>query len=306
MSDEIIIFDRAAVRSHRERAAAAPATTRFLHRAVTERLVDRLHDVRHDFARVLDLGAGDGALSGLLAEAGRSADIVSFDPAFGFARRLPMAVVGEEEALPFRAHSFDLVVSALGLHWTNDLPGALLQLRHILKPDGLLLATLFGGRTLWELQEVLIVAELEVASGAAPRVSPFADVPDCGALLQRAGFALPVVDSETLTVTYPHLFALMQDLRAMGETNAQQTRQRGATRRALFLRAAELYRERFGDGAGRIPATFQLINLTGWAPAAGQPKPLKPGSAAARLADALGSEERPAGDAVPPLRRDGD
>ncbi|HEV2675180.1 MAG TPA: methyltransferase domain-containing protein [Aliidongia sp.] len=299
MSDDIIIFDRAAVRRHRERSALFPGDTRFLHRAVQERLIDRLNDVRHRFARVLDLGVGDGGLAALLAEAGQAPDIVSFDPAWRFARQQPMGVVGEAEALPFRAASFDLVVSALGLHWTNDLPGALLQLRHILKPDGLLLATLYGGRTLWELQEVLMQAEIEVAGGAAPRVSPFADVPDCGALLQRAGLALPVVDSETLTVTYPHLFALMQDLRAMGETNAQAARQRGGSRRALFLRAAEIYRERFGDADGRVPATFQLINLTGWAPAASQQQPLKRGSATARLADALGTEERPAGDAVP-------
>jgi SAM-dependent methyltransferase len=299
MSDDIIIFDRAAVRRHRERAALFPADTRFLHRAVQERLADRLNDVRHRFARVLDLGAGDGGLADLLAQGGQTPDIVSFDPAWRFARRHGMGLVGEAEALPFRAASFDLVVSALGLHWTNDLPGALLQLRHILKPDGLLLATLFGGRTLWELQEVMMQAELDVSGGAAPRVSPFADVPDCGALLQRAGLALPVVDSETLTVTYPHLFALMKDLRAMGETNAQVARQRCCSPRALFLRAAELYRERFGDADGRIPATFQLINLTGWAPAASQQQPLKRGSATARLADALGTEERPTGDAVP-------
>lgn len=298
MSDDIIIFERAAVRRHRERAALFPAETRFLHRAVQERLIDRLNDVRHRFARVLDLGVGDGGLAALLAETGQTSEIVSFDPAWRFARQHSAGVVGEAEALPFRAASFDLVVSALGLHWTNDLPGALLQLRHILKPDGLLLATLYGGRTLWELQEVLMQAELEVAGGAAPRVSPFADVPDCGALLQRAGLALPVVDSETLTVTYPHLFALMQDLRAMGETNAQAARQRGGTRRALFLRAAELYRERFGDADGRIPATFQLINLTGWAPAASQQQPLKRGSATARLADALGTEEHKTGDRV--------
>ncbi|HLZ67160.1 MAG TPA: methyltransferase domain-containing protein [Aliidongia sp.] len=298
MTDDIIIFDRAAVRRHRERSALFPAETRFLHRAVQERLVDRLNDVRHRFARVLDLGVGDGGLAALLAETGQTPGIVSLDPAWRFARQHEASLVGEAEALPFRAGSFDLVVSALGLHWTNDLPGALLQLRHILKPDGLLLATLYGGRTLWELQEVLMQAELEVSGGAAPRVSPFADVPDCGQLLQRAGFALPVVDSETLTVTYPHLFALMQDLRAMGETNAQALRRRGASRRALFLRAAEIYRERFGDAEGRIPATFQLINLTGWSPAASQPQPLKRGSATARLADALGTEERPTGDKV--------
>jgi len=299
MSDDILVFDQRAVRLHRERSALFPAAERFLHRAVLERLADRLNDVRHRFSHVLDLGIGDGGLADLLAETGQHPQIIAFDPAWRFARQHGLAVVGETEALPFRGQSFDLVVSALGLHWTNDLPGALLQLRHILKPDGLLLATLYGGRTLWELQEVLMQAELDVSGGAGPRVSPFADVPDCGSLLQRAGFALPVVDSETLTVTYPHLFALMRDLRAMGETNAQRQRRRGGTARALFLRAAELYRERFGDAEGRIPATFQLINLTGWAPDASQQQPAKRGSATVRLAEALGAEERPAGDIVP-------
>jgi SAM-dependent methyltransferase len=209
-------------------------------------------------------------------------------------------VVGEEEALPFAAGSFDLVVSTLGLHWTNDLPGALWQICRVLRPDGLLLAVLFGGETLWELREALTRAELEIASGAAPRISPFADLRDAGGLLQRAGFALPVVDGELLTVTYPDVFALMRELRALGETNALRTRLRRPTARAIFLRAAEIYRQRFGDAAGRIPASFQIITLTGWAPAAGQPQPLRPGSATTRLAEALGTVERKAGEAARP------
>jgi NADH dehydrogenase [ubiquinone] 1 alpha subcomplex assembly factor 5 len=299
MTDEIIIFDRTAVRAHRERAAALPAEARFLHHEMQARLVDRLNDVKPRFERVLDLGCGDGKLGARMAEAGRHPYIVSLDAARRYAARAAVAVVAEEEALPFAQASFDLVMSNLSLHWTNDLPGALWQICRVLRPDGLMLATLYGGQTLWELREALMQAELEVASGVAPRVSPFADVRDAGALLQRAGFALPVADSEMLTVTYPNALALMRDLRGMGETNAVCLRPHGFTRRGVLLRAAEIYGERFGDGKGRIPATFQVITLTGWAPDESQPKPLRPGSAKARLADALGAVEQPTGDAVP-------
>jgi SAM-dependent methyltransferase len=302
MTDEILVFDRAAVRAHRERAALLPRADRFLRDEVQARLVDRLNDVKPRFELALDLGGGDGGLAPLMAAAGRSARIVTLDPARRFAVRQADAVIGEEEALPFAAGSFDLVVSTLGLHWTNDLPGALWQICRVLRPDGLLLAALFGGETLWELREALTLAELEVSSGSAPRVSPFADLREAGALLQRAGFALPVVDGELLTLTYPDALALMRELRALGETNALRHRQRGFTRRAVLLRAAELYRARFGDAAGRIPASFQIITLTGWAPAESQPRPLKPGSAKTRLADALGAVEHKAGEAARPGR----
>ena len=300
MTDEILVFDRAAVRAHRERAALLPRADRFLRDEVQARLADRLNDVKPRFDLALDLGGGDGGLAGLMAAAGRAARIVTLDPARRFASRQVDAVVGEEEALPFAAGSFDLVVSTLGLHWTNDLPGALWQICRVLRPDGLLLAALFGGETLWELRQALTLAELEVSSGAAPRVSPFADLREAGALLQRAGFALPVVDGELLTVTYPDAFALMRELRALGETNALRHRQRGFTPRAVLLRAVEIYRARFGDATGRIPASFQIITLTGWAPAESQPRPLKPGSARTRLAEALGTVEHGAGEATQP------
>jgi NADH dehydrogenase [ubiquinone] 1 alpha subcomplex assembly factor 5 len=290
---DITIFDRKALRAHRERAARLPADHRFLDEAVRARLVDRLDDMRRDFRQVLDLGCGDGRLAGLLAESGREPMIVSFDGARGFATGAPYPVVGDAEALPFAAGSFDLVVGALSLHWTNDLPGALWQIQRILRPDGLLLAALWGGDTLKELREALILAEVETAGGAGPRISPFTDVRDAGALLQRAGFALPVVDSETLTVTYPDMFRLMRDLRGMGETNAVLDRRRAFTRRDTLLRAAAIYQERFGDEAGRIPASFQVLTLTGWSPHESQQKPLRPGSAVARLADALKSEGGP-------------
>jgi SAM-dependent methyltransferase len=215
-------------------------------------------------------------------------------------RAAGLRVVADEEFLPFAAGTFDLVASCLSLHWVNDLPGALIQLRHALRPDGLLLVSLLGGETLHELRAALLEAEAEVTGGAAPRVSPFADVRDAGSLLQRAGFALPVVDADTITVSYPNALALMRDLRAMGEANALAERRRGFSRRGVLLRAAARYEERFADATGRVPATFKIITLTAWAPHEAQPKPLRPGSAAARLAAALGAVETPAGDKVGP------
>jgi SAM-dependent methyltransferase len=223
--------------------------------------------------------------------------LVSADPAPEFARLAPAPrLAADAEALPFAPDAFDLVLSPLLLHWTNDLPGALLQLRHMLRPDGLLLAALLGGETLDALRRALMEAEIAEEGGASPRVSPFADVRDLGGLLQRAGFALPVVDSDTIEVTYGDALALMRDLRAMGEANAVAERRRGFTRRATLARAAALYQERHAGPDGRIAARFQVITLTAWAPHASQQKPLKPGSAAARLAAALGAEERKAGE----------
>jgi NADH dehydrogenase [ubiquinone] 1 alpha subcomplex assembly factor 5 len=302
MTDDILVFDRSAVRAHRERAASLPRADRFLRDEIQARLVDRLNDIKPRFDRALDLGGGDGGLARLMAEAGRTQHLVSLDPAARFARGLPNCVIGEEEALPFAPGSFDLAISTLGLHWTNDLPGALWQICRVLRPDGLLLAALFGGETLWELREALTLAEIEITSGAAPRVSPFADPREAGSLLQRAGFALPVIDTELLTVTYPDALALMRELRALGETNALRHRARTFTRRAVLLRAAAIYADRFGDAAGRIPASFQIITLTGWAPAADQPRPLRPGSAKTRLADALGTVEHKTGEAARPGR----
>jgi SAM-dependent methyltransferase len=205
-------------------------------------------------------------------------------------------VAAEAEALPFAPAVFDLILSPLALHWTNDLPGALVQLRRCLRPDGLLLVSVLGGETLAELRRAFFDAELAVEGGVSPRVSPMADGRDLSGLLQRAGFSLPVVDSDRITVTYADAFALMSELRAMGETNAVRERRRRFTRRATLLRLAELYRTLFGTADGRIVASFEIITLTAWAPHESQPKPLRPGSATARLADALGTAEKSAGE----------
>lgn len=286
----IAIFDRPALRRHRARAAGIAGDAGFLFRDGAERLLDRLADIKRPFALALDLDSRDP----LVAEHLRSTGIETV--VAGEAG--PLAV--DLEALPFAPASFDLVTSSLAFHWINDLPGTLLQLRHILKPDGLLLVNLFAGETLEALRIALLEAESEIENGASPRISPFADPRDLAGLLQRAGFALPVVDSDRITVDYPDAWKLMRDLRAMGETNATALRHRHFTRRATLLRAAEIYRARFGDEQGRIPAEFEIATLTAWAPHEAQPRALRPGSAATRLADALGTEERPAGDKATP------
>jgi NADH dehydrogenase [ubiquinone] 1 alpha subcomplex assembly factor 5 len=286
--DPLRLFDRKAVRLHRTRAARASDAADFLVHEAAERLADRLDDMARPFPRALDLGCREGVLARVLAGRGGIETLVHADAALAYARRAPApALVAEAEALPFARASFDLVLSNLDLHWTNDLPGALLQLRHVLKPDGLLLASLFAGGTLAELRQAWLEAELAEEGGASPRVAPFADARDLGQLLQRAGFALPVVDSDTIHVTYPDALALMRDLRAMGESNAVRERRRHVTRRATLMRAALRYAELFADGDGRIPASFELVTLTAWAPHQSQPKPVRRGSAQARLADAL-------------------
>jgi NADH dehydrogenase [ubiquinone] 1 alpha subcomplex assembly factor 5 len=301
MNDAITVFDRATLRRRRERAARAGGAE-FLFVEAAERLAERLEDINRVFPQALDLGCRDGPMARALFTAaggtrGGIVDLVQADPAPGFASRTSgLRLAADPELLPFAPASFDAVLSALALHWVNDLPGALLQLRQALKPDGLLLASLLGGETLTELRQALIDAEIAEEGGLSPRVSPFADSRDLGGLLQRAGFALPVVDSDRIIATYPDALALMRELRAMGESNAVVERRRSLTRRATLLRAAALYEARFALPDGRIPATFEIITLTGWAPHESQPKPLRRGSAKTRLATALGGNETSAGE----------
>jgi SAM-dependent methyltransferase len=268
-------------------------------RHVADDIADRLSLIKRTFSIALDLSAGHGVLGRRLRETGIDF-IVSADLSPGLlSRAAGPCVVADEELLPFRPAGLDLVVSALGLQLVNDLPGALIQIRRALKPDGLLLASLLGGTTLHELREALVVAETETLGGASPRVAPFADVRELGRLLQRAGFTLPVADSETLNVGYPSALHLMRDLRAMGWANMLLDRSRAPLPRATLARAIAVYQERHGRPDGRIGATFEIVTLTGWAPHESQQKPLRPGAAATRLADALGTVERPAGDEPP-------
>jgi len=285
------VFDRKLLRERRRRAAPNLGAHDFLLSEVGERLVDRLADVTRHFPLALDLGCRDGLLARTLAGRGGIETLLQCDlsqsGALG-ARRHGPAFVADEELLPVRSECLDAILSNLSLHWVNDLPGALAQIRDALKPDGLFLASMFGAGTLGELRTCLMEAELAESGGVSPRVSPFAGLRDAAGLLQRAGFALPVADSDTITVTYPDLFRLLADLRGMGETNLLLDRLKHPTRRAIFARAAALYHERFADADGRLRVTFQILFLTGWAPHESQQQPAKRGSGKTSLRDVLG------------------
>lgn len=301
----ITVFDRRRLRLHRDRAAPGLAAHDFLLREVGARLSDRLRDVNRRFESALDLGCHAGQTADAIETLRRMECTVHSDLSHAMARcAASPAVVCDEEFLPFGPGAFDLVISNLVLHWTNDLPGALLQLRRALRPDGLLLAAMLGEDTLIELRECLYEAEAETAGGVSPRVSPFATVRDAGGLLQRAGFMLPVVDRDRIMVTYESAFKLFGDLRGMGETNALSEQLRHFTRRTTIMRAAEIYHQRFAGDDGRVPATFDIVFLHGWAPHESQQKPLAPGSAKTRLARALQSEEISAGETARPKRTD--
>jgi SAM-dependent methyltransferase len=283
-----VVFDRRLVRARRDRAQARFGDHDFLVREATARLVERLEDVQRKFPTALDLGAHRGQLAGSLIGRFGIETLVQteFSPAFagGLGGH---AVAADEEWLPFAPACFDLVVSVLTLHRVNDLPGALIQANRSLKPDGLFLAAMPGGETLRELRHAFMEAEAAIDGGVSPRVAPFVDVRDAGGLLQRAGFALPVADVDSLTVTYADPFALMRELRGMGESNALAERRRAPLRRTTLAKVAEAYRDLYGLADGRVPATVQIVWLTGWAPAPSQPKPARRGSATVRLADAL-------------------
>jgi SAM-dependent methyltransferase len=296
-ADDMLVFDRALVRRHRDRAATGFGAHDFLVAEVADRLVERLGDVNRRFPRALDLGAHDGTFGRMLAGTGRTDLLVSADLSPALVSRAPAPrLAADEEALPFADGAFDLVASCLSLHWVNDLPGTLIQVRRVLAPDGLFVAALLGGETLIELRQAFLEAEALVEGGASPRVSPMADLRDAAGLLQRAGFAMPVADVDTIDVTYGDPFALLRELRGMGETNAIKARRRTPLRRATLMAMAEAYGRRFAGPDGRVRATFQVLYLAGWAPGPGQPQPKRPGSANARLADALGTVEKPAGE----------
>lgn len=289
LSDQSLVFDRALGRSRLTHALAGDYPDFLLQRAADD-LEDRLGAVLREFAVAADLGTALPVVAPILA--GRAGRLLRMAEAEGAQADL----VGDLESLPFAAGSLDLAVSLLALHGVNDLPGALIQIKRALKPDGLFMGCLLGGRSLQELRQALLEAESETMGGVSPRVAPFADLRDLGGLLQRAGFALPVIDSEIVTVRYRDAFGLFRDLRAMGWANALVARRKTPSRRETLLRAATLYAERFADPDGRLPATFEFVWVSGWAPHESQQKPLKPGSAKARLADALGVPEIKAGE----------
>ncbi len=291
------LFDRALHAKRLDRAASGFTAADFLQRRAALDLVERLEGIMRDFPRAVDLSARKGAFAEALAEteaASRVGLLVETDlSAAMLSGRDGPRLVLDEERLPFALASLDLIVSTLGLHWTNDVVGALVQIRRALKPDGLFLGAFLGGSTLTELRQALTDAESEILGGVGSRVSPFADSRDAAGLLQRAGFALPVADVDRVNVSYEHPLRLMADLRQMGETNVLADRHPRALTRTLLARAAEIYAQRFSGPDGRVSATFEIVTLTGWAPHASQPQPLQPGSAKMRLADALGVVEHP-------------
>ncbi len=294
------IFDSTLHRRRLNRAAPLFHRADFLKRRVAEDLVARIEAIHRRFAVAVDLGARDGAFRDALATSAAAAKIdtlietdlseIMIKPGRG------VRLVADEERLPFAETSVNLVVSSVAMHWVNDLVGSLIQIRRALKPDGLMMISLLGGATLTELRQSLLTAEESLRGGAAPRVSPFIDAADGADLLRRAGFALPVVDTDMVTVRYDQALDVMADLRAMGETGALTDRSGPMLTKAVVRRTCEHYARWFSDADGRVRATFEIITLTGWAPHRDQQKPLRPGSAQVRLADALGVVEQDAGD----------
>ena len=295
------IFDRRLLRARQARARKLGPATFLLDRTASE-LGERLSAVLRQFSIAVDLGTPTDVVRQVLAASGKVGTIVAATVHSNPGGRSFLSVAADEETLPFANASLDLVVSALALQFVNDLPGTLIQIRRALKPDGLLLAALVGGESLSELREAIAAAEIEIEGGVSPHIAPFADVRELGALLQRAGFALPVVDSERLVVRYNSISALIRDLRHMGATNILNERRRKPLKRATVQRMADVYRERFADEDGRLRASFEIIWLSGWAPHEGQQKPLRPGSATRRLSDALNTTEISAGEKPERLR----
>ncbi|MDF1687356.1 MAG: SAM-dependent methyltransferase [Parvibaculaceae bacterium] len=293
----MLLFDRLLVQHHRNRAAQNFEKHDFLIHHIAQEMAERLSAIDRVFPKGLDLGSHQGALVAhpLLKDKVETFFQCDLSPKM-VAKAHGPRFAADEERLPVAEESLNLVTSVLSLHWTNDLPGALIQINRSLKPDGLFLGAVLGGATLHELRTSLSEAEVELEGGLSPRVSPMVDLRDAGSLLQRAGFGLPVTDSEPLTVRYKSPFHLMQELRGMGETNAVLDRRKTPLRRKTLLRAVEIYQEKYGLEDGRIPATFEVIYLTGWAPHESQQKPLAPGSARTRLADALKVPEQSAGE----------
>lgn len=293
------LFDRGLLRVRRDRAADEFDAFDFLHARAADDLLDRLAAVTRDFETCLILGGG-GAVGRALKErpevAGKVGTVIEADLSPRLAAGSEQTGVAlDEERLAVADESVDLVLSCLSLHWTNDLVGTLIQINRALKPDGFFAGALLGGASLTELRQSLMAAETELKGGVSPRVSPFADTVDMAGLLARAGFAMPVSDVDRVKARYGNAFVLMRDLRKMGETSVLKDRPRKPVTKSFFVRAAEIYSERFAEDDGKIPASFEIIHAAGWAPHPDQPKPKRPGSAKVRLADALGVQEKSAG-----------
>lgn len=288
------VFDRHLLARRRDRWAKTAEQHDFLLERVADDFAARLAFINRQFARALILEAAHGVVGERIAKLGAVDWFASADPSLNLLMQCAgPKCVADVEWLPFGTASLDLILSPLTLHTVNDLPGALIQARRALKNDGLFMGAMLGGETLFELRHAWLTAEARIKNGASPRVAPFADIRDLGGLLQRAGFALPVVDSDRFTVTYASPIDLMRDLRAMAASNGLHARSRTPVTKSLLAEVSHAYQTKFADAeTGRIPATFEILTMTAWAPDQGQQKPLKPGTAQHRLADALGTSER--------------
>lgn len=282
------IFDRDRLRKHRDRAASNFAEHDFLFKEMAQRLCDRLEYIKRKFPVALDLGAHNGVLAEILQGSGGVETLIQTEFSESLLHKAQnIRVVADEELLPFAENSFDLVMSVGSLHWVNDLAGTLIQIQRSLKPDGLFLSIFFGGQTLKELRTSFEKAEMQIRGGLSPRISPFIDVQTGGSLLQRAGFALPVVDSEMLTVEYNHPLKLMKELRGMGEANSLYECEKSFTPCSLIMSAVDNYFQDFTNEEGRVTASFELITLTGWKPHASQQKPSGRGSGKVPLSQVI-------------------
>lgn len=296
MSEAPLLFDRRLLRQRRARFAAEIEERKVLLAYVAREIAERIEIMLRAFPRALDLGAYRGLLGRTVADLPSVGDVMYAESVLAYARRCPApAVVCDEDVLPFKDGAFNLIVSGLALHRVNDLPGSLIQVRRALAPDGLFMAAVLGAKALTELRQCLLKAEEEIDGGVSPRVAPFGDVRAYGALLQRAGFALPVADAEEIEVVYPSPRAFMEEIRALGGGNVLMARSKKPLSRRTLARAEELYRSRYGTPDGKVTATFQFVFMSGWAPDPSQQKPLKPGSARNRLADALNTAEQSGG-----------
>lgn len=288
------LIDTIAHRRNRDRAASGFGDVNFLKQAAADRLADRLDIVRRHFPLVLDIGSHHGEMAKAAIASGKVDRVICADPSSGMASHtagdMPSCVV-DYDNINFCDGAFDAITSAFSMHWVNDLPGMLSRMRRWLKPDGLLLLSMAGGVSFGGLRSCLAEAESQTAGGLSPRVLPMADIRDLGGLLGRAGFGLPVADSDTLTISWSDLFHMMRELRQMGESNALLGRATHMTRRDTMMKAATLYKDRFSTEDQRVTAEIELITLTAWAPSPDQQKPLKPGSADVNLADFLNANQ---------------
>jgi SAM-dependent methyltransferase len=281
-----LLFNRELLRLRRDRAAKHYHEVDFLKKEAVERTIDRLDDIARDFPLVFELGSHTGQLAKALDTSSKIGRLIQADlSTHMISQASGERLVSDEEWLPFAPHCFDAAISVLNMHWINDLPGSLI--RQALKPDGLFLACLPGANTLKELRNVLTDASVEIEGGLSPRVAPFVEVRDAGNLLMRAGFSLPVTDTETITITYPHAFKLMHELRMMGETNILYEQRAGFSSRKMLFRAAELYHQRYAGDDGTVPVTVELVFLTAWTPHESQQKPARRGSGQVSMTEIL-------------------